>query len=291
MEENLVKQKVEPEADEQRAGLDSINNSGGFICEQYAGFQCPACGLGPVPSTQWPGLPNAEPQPAPPASHPLPGLGAQVAELLSTGAAGRVLLTTAPAREAAAPPREPTPQPREPSPSLAPRPALTVTARLVQTPQGPRITRLGLQGVQPPASCASTSAQRSAGEAVAAGGAFAPSRPNRPTGPAASQGSARRSPANAASRRPAGVLGVAFLATRTRPAYPAMQPAYTAPRSAARSQVVMVDSGNSDAGEAAGCAVRQAAALSVHSAVQQPCRNGSTGDTSLVGHDGLAGVW
>jgi hypothetical protein len=90
------------------------------------------------------------------------------------------------------------------------------------------------------------------------------------------------------------VLSVASLATRTWPAYPAMQPdyhpalavhqaealparaAYTALHCAARSQVVMVGSGASDAGEAAGCA---------------PCHNRSTGDTSLVGHDGLAGAW
>lgn len=79
-----------------------------------------------------------------------------IARQLSTGQAKlgnvggkQVLVIIAPEEQAPPPPpeppREPTPPPREPTP---PPPPITVTAQLVQTPQGPRIILQGLQGVQ-----------------------------------------------------------------------------------------------------------------------------------------------
>jgi len=79
-----------------------------------------------------------------------------IARQLSTGQAKlgnvggkQVLVIIAPEEQAPPPPpeppKEPTPPPREPTP---PPPPITVTAQLVQTPQGPRIILQGLQGVQ-----------------------------------------------------------------------------------------------------------------------------------------------
>jgi len=77
-----------------------------------------------------------------------------IARQLSTGQAKlgnvggkQVLVIIAPDEPAPPPepPKEPTPPPREPTP---PPPPITVTAQLVQTPQGPRIILQGLQGVQ-----------------------------------------------------------------------------------------------------------------------------------------------
>merc|ERR1719312_1201600 len=80
-----------------------------------------------------------------------------IARQLSTGQAKlgnvggkQVLVIIAPEEQAPPPPppeppKEPTPPPREPTP---PPPPITVTAQLMQTPQGPRIILQGLQGVQ-----------------------------------------------------------------------------------------------------------------------------------------------
>jgi len=79
-----------------------------------------------------------------------------IAKQLSTGQAKlgnvggkQVLVIIAPEEQAPPPPpeppKEPTPPPREPTP---PPPPITVTAQLMQTPQGPRIILQGLQGVQ-----------------------------------------------------------------------------------------------------------------------------------------------